>query len=272
MTRSRSWREWVVPPAVSSWAARRSGGLTVFDDSVSSWHEASEQSTGYDSQLIIDRVRSATQLVLDGQAAFERDGVTFTSPEYRWPVLAGLLQVAATDGELRVLDFGGSLGSAYWQNRNLLTGFPVFWGVVEQPEFIAAGRALEQDSVNFFDSIIQYCETGAPNVILLSSVLQYLPNPDHVLRDFLGTAAHTLIIDRTPMSNRSVNLACVQKVPQNIYQASYPAWIFSRTWLADQFRNWSILAVFEGIEPIGVTTRGVEFSWDGLIAKRTQNA
>ncbi len=266
-----TWRSWVVPTGVSEWAALRSRHLTQFDDSGDTWEAAQAQSSGYDANEILGRVRASTEAVLRGNAAFERDGVAFDSPGYRWPVLAGLLEVAAREGELKVLDFGGSLGSVYWQHRKFFTDVKVSWGVVEQTEFITAGKELNQNSIDFFPSITDYLKSGTPNVILLSSVLQYLPNPENTLRELLETPASTLILDRTPMSAADSNLPCLQIVPKHIYTGSYPAWVFSRDWLRTQLAGWEILAEFDGIEPTGTTKKGVHFAWDGLIARRKNN-
>lgn len=272
MTGEHHWRQWVIPPALSAWAARRNRDSIEFDDSVGTWHSASAASSGYSTRTIVEQVCSATQSVIDGKVAFERDGVTFSSPEYRWPVLAALLNVAAREGELRVLDFGGSLGSTFWQHQKFLTDIGVKWGVVEQPDFVSAGKSLKQNSIEFFESIAECQRTIAPNVVLLSSVLQYLSEPDFTLSELLESSANTLIIDRTPMSDSDANIPCIQRVPAHIYRASYPAWIFSRQWLITQLKDWSIKANFEGIEPEGVTTSGLHFSWNGLIAERSSHA
>ena len=271
MTSVSGWRSWFIPPAISSWAGRRLGHKPQLDDSVGSWANAEGQSSGYSQQLIVDKVFQATTSVLQGNAAFERDSVTFSIPEYRWPVVAGLLSVAAREGDLRVLDFGGALGSSFWQHRDVLKGVAVSWAVVEQASFINAAKNLDQHEVRFFDSIKSAVQEISPNVILISSVLQYLPNPGETLQELLNTPANTLIIDRTPMSDTQTNIACIQAVPPTIYPASYPAWILSRSWLAQQLTDWDVVTEFGGIEPEGVTTRGIKFSWDGLMARRNTN-
>jgi putative methyltransferase (TIGR04325 family) len=260
-----------VPTGVGEWAALRSRHLTQFDDSGGTWEVAQAQSSGYDAGEILGKVRASTEAVLRGDVAFERDGVAFDSPEYRWPVLAGLLEVAARDGELKVLDFGGSLGSLYWQHCKFFTGLKVSWGVVEQSEFVTAGKELNQSSINFFSNVTDYLESWTPNVIVLSSVLQYLPNPEQTLHELLATPANMVILDRTPISAAVSNIPCLQVVPQHIYAGSYPAWVFSKDWLHTQLAGWEIIAEIDGIEPDGRTKKGVHFAWDGLIARRKNN-
>ena len=73
------------------------------------------------AQDILDKVLAATLKVKQGQAVFERDSVLFDEIEYSWPLLAGLMWAAASNGgKLNVLDFGGALGSSYYQNRKFL--------------------------------------------------------------------------------------------------------------------------------------------------------
>src|SRR5215212_9351800 len=85
------------------------------------WEDARRHATGYDDPVILEKVASAALKVKCGDAAFERDSVLFESVQYSWPVLAGLLWVASSSGnKLNVLDFGGSLGTSYFQNRAFL--------------------------------------------------------------------------------------------------------------------------------------------------------
>ena len=56
--------------------------------------------------------------VKNGEAVYERDSVLFDEIQYSWGLLAGLEKAALEhDGKLCVLDFGGSLGSTYYQNK-----------------------------------------------------------------------------------------------------------------------------------------------------------
>ena len=50
--------------------------------------------------------------------------------EYQFPLLSGLLYAAARDGGLSVVDFGGALGSTYFQCRDFLCGVKDFVGAL----------------------------------------------------------------------------------------------------------------------------------------------
>ena len=101
------------------------------------------------------------------------------------PLLASLLGVAARDGgRLHVLDFGGAFGSTCMQHRTALAGLTeCTWHIVEQEHFVAAGKAEFSTDTLHFHSTPEEAFNAAPiNVILLSSVLQYLPDPYSLLK------------------------------------------------------------------------------------------
>lgn len=240
----------------------------TFDDTVGSWDRAQQVATGYDSSEIVNRVTSATRAVLGGSAVFERDGVLFDKPDYRWPVAAGLLRNAAQHSELRVIDFGGSLGSLYWQHRALFDGIPITWTVAEQPAFVEAAKRLNLEPLAFTSDLPAALSATKPHVAILSSVLQYLDEPWQLLSTLANSPIDTVIVDRTPMWRGAFDIPTVQEVPPHIYRGSYPAWILSTPRMFDAFREWHIVARFAGIEPPMKTRRGHAFTWEGFIAER----
>jgi putative methyltransferase (TIGR04325 family) len=220
--------------------------------------------------VILEKVLEATLQVKRGEAAFERDSVVFDRLEYAWPVTAGLMWAAArSGGKLHVLDFGGSLGSCYFQNRGLLDALPdVRWSVVEQAHYVAAGREhIADDRLQFHESIADAVAASDPNVVLLSSVLQYLESPFAVIDELAGTAATSIVIDRTPFANAPRDALVIQRVPPAIYAASYPMWILSEAgFLRRMSERWSMVAQHqspEGEVRVGqrqVTFQGMLFS------------
>lgn len=239
----------------------------VFDDQVDSWAQAQERSGGYDQAAIVDQVTRATLAVREGTAAFERDGVTFTESEYRGPIVDALQGSVGAGGLLRVLDVGGSLGSLYWQHRALLPANTT-WTVVEQPAFVAAGRAHCGDLLTFIESPSELDGAASWDIAVFSSVLQYLPDPWATLRSILALDVARLVIDRTPFHHGAQDIATVQRVPAHIYSASYPAWILSNARLREELKDWTILAEFPGLEPPMRTRSGVPFTWSGCFAER----
>lgn len=196
------------------------------------WQDALDACTGYDSDLILQKVKDATLKVLSGEAAYERDSVIFAQANYSWPVLAGLLWAASRNGgSLHVLDFGGSLGSAYFQNRRFLSHLKGWsWNVVEQGGVVRCGKEMFEDSQLRFYSSAEECLDEKPcNFVLLSSVLSYLESPHELIHTLVSAAPDVILIDRTPLLTRDrPDRLTVQTVPSCIYKASYPAWFFNR--------------------------------------------
>lgn len=252
-----------LPPILLDGVRRCRRSYGYFGDYVS-WEAASRGATGYDSAEILARVESAALEVGEGRAAAERDSVLFDEIPYSWPVLAGLLRAAcANRNRLCVLDFGGSLGSSYFHCREFLAPLErLQWHVVEQPHFVACGAArLADDCLSFFDSVEAALAHAPADVLLLSSVLQYLADPMAFLREMIDRRFPYILIDRTPFSSGKERLT-VQRVHPSIYPGSYPAWLLDvqavRGALAGAYDE---VAFFECDESApGVTYRGMVYA------------
>jgi len=192
------------------------------------WEEAEQASSGYAAGNILEITRSAMLKIRDGEAVYERDSVIFDKPEYPYPLLVGLMGIALSSGRLSVLDFGGALGSTYFQCRSFLqTVKDLRWSVVEQTAHVACGQAeFTNEYLHFYQTVKQCMENESPNTLLLSSVLQYLPKPYETLHQLLGWRIPHVLIDRTAFVVGERDRLTVQAVPESIYLASYPAWFF----------------------------------------------
>lgn len=231
----------VMPPILWKLAQKIRGTRELcFEGDYPSWQAAVDAAGGYDTPEILARVRTAALKVKHGEAVFERDSVCFDHEEYRWPTLACLLRVAAENGgKLRVLDFGGSLGSFYFQHRKHFKHLKqVRWAVVEQAHYVACGREEFQDDVLQFHETVEAClAEGAVDVVFCSSVLEYLEKPYDVLADLTHSGVSYILLDRTPFIEGEKDRLTVQHVPPSIYPASYPAWFFSGQHFLDEVRQ-----------------------------------
>jgi putative methyltransferase (TIGR04325 family) len=210
---------------------RRRPGLE-FRGNYATWAAAQNASTGYDSATILEKCKNALLKVKNGEVAYERDSVVFNKIEYSWPVLSALLRAGVeNNGKLSVLDFGGSLGSSYFQNRGFLNGIKSLqWGIVEQPNFVQCGRQYFADQkLKFFSSVEQCARSMKPNVLLVSSTLPYLESPHEMIRFWKTFNFKYIIIDRTYFIDGEKDRLTVQTVPEAIYPAAYPAWFFAES-------------------------------------------
>lgn len=213
------------------------------------WEEAKKFSTGYDASIILDKVKDSMLKVKSGEAVYERDSVLFDKIQYSWALLANLLWIASkNNNELNIIDFGGSLGSTYFQNINYLKHLNCLrWNVVEQKSFVDCGREFfEDENLKFFYSINECLEIQKPDVIILSSVLQYLEQPYGFLEELINYNFRYIIFDRTFVLEIEKDKIMVQVVPENIYNASYPCWFFSlKKFLSFFHENYRIISDFE---------------------------
>jgi putative methyltransferase (TIGR04325 family) len=203
-----------------------------FTGNYRTFEEARALCSGYDAPAILEKVKSALLKVKNGEAVYERDSVLFDEVQYSLPLLA-FLQYAASvaNNSLNILDFGGSLGSTFFQNRKFLTQFRnLEWNIVEQPHFVNCGQEYFADKhLHFFTTIAECVAKKKTNVILLSSVLPYLPQPYDLIAEILRYGFEIVIIDRTPFfTDDDPDRITIEHVPAEIYRAEYPAWFFNR--------------------------------------------
>ena len=171
------------------------------------WQEAERASAGYDKVNILEKVTQSLLKVKKGEAIYERDSVLFDKVQYSWPSLSALMWVAAiNNGNLNVIDFGGSLGSSYFQNKLFLDSLDhVRWNIIEQEGFVKKGKELFEDStLKFFLSIGECIKLSAvPHVLFLSCVLPYLKEPYKILEEisnFSGSIPRLRSVDFGPLS------------------------------------------------------------------------
>lgn len=198
------------------------------------WADAQRHCAGYDREHILQRVRATSLRVRAGEFAYEQDSVGFVEPSPPRNLLRALEAAAAANpmasGGLNVLDFGGSLGSLFQRVRPWLGKVEVAqWLVCEQPHFVACGRAEFLDHpLDFSTNPADALRRGPVDLLVLSSVLPYLPDPIGTLRDLAALEPRYILIDRTPLARDGNDHLFVQHTPRSIYRASYPCWWLSR--------------------------------------------
>ncbi|WP_234733538.1 methyltransferase, TIGR04325 family [Tellurirhabdus bombi] len=215
----------------------------------SSWQDASAVADGYEKENILEKTKEALLKVKRREAVYERDSVLFDKKEYPFPLISFLLHTALQkEAPLHILDFGGSLGSTYFQVKEFLTPrVCASWSIVEQEHYIACGQALFEDEVlKFFHSIDECLAAYPVDLIILSSVVQYLPDPHRFLDSLTAHGFEAILFDRTAFVKESKDRLTVQKVWPNIYEASYPTWFFNEVGFLKHFaREYEIKAEFK---------------------------
>ena len=276
MNRFKRFAKKWTPPALIGICRSLSKKGVRFVGHYSSWAAAMGVSTGYNAEIILERVSAALTKVKSGSAVYERDSVLFDEVTHSFPLLAVLTKAALQrGGALTVLDFGGSLGSSYFQCKNFLPdNLDLKWCVVEQEGFVRRGHeAFTTDVLKFYLSIEECVAQYKPDIVLFASVLQYLENVDQILDETMATGAEYVVIDRTPFTTLEDDWICVQHVPSEIYEASYPCAILSESHIRQRLdQTFKLVATFEalgGQGQIQCKLQQIPFEYRGMIWQKS---
>lgn len=238
------------------------------------WASAMRRCTGYQADDILDRCRAALHEVQAGHAAYERDSLLFNDDRYCWELMTVAYQTAARhQGRLSVLDFGGALGSLYFQHRKWLDDIAsVDWHVVEQPHFVDCGRRDVKDGrLRFFYDITESAAVSPPNLLLLSGVVQALEAPSAWIEKFNRLDVPHIVLDRIPIVEGTPrDVLTVQKVEPHIYRASYPSWFFHEARLLAAFTNYRSIAAFQSQYDWNQWVGGRRCTWRGYVLERVK--
>ena len=234
------------------------------------WSSALQQSSGYDAENILEKVKESMIKVKNGEAIYERDSVLFDKIQYSWPLLSALMWIAAVNkGKLNVLDFGGSLGSSYFQNKLFLTGLDSLkWNVVEQESFVKCGRDfIQNEQLHFFSTIEEAIKfSNCPDVILVSGTLPYISEPFELISKLAEYNFPYLLIDNTPFNYMRNNRITIQKVHPSIYNASYPCWLLDYDNLVTQVQK-KYTIISEHNNDLFIYVDGRKIQYKGFLAK-----
>lgn len=217
------------------------------------WEELVAMSGGYEAKTILDITKNSLLKIKNGEAVYERDSVLFDKKLYPFSIISALLYAAVEcKGSLNVLDFGGSLGSTYYQVRDLIPpSVKLQWSVVEQKEYVTCGKDLfENEILQFHYTIKESLSSKKADVLILSSVIQYLEKPHDFLNEIKEYGFKYIILDRTSfIKNDQPDRLTLQIVPVHIYEALYPAWFFNERKLMQHFDDYDIKTEFESYVP-----------------------
>jgi putative methyltransferase (TIGR04325 family) len=203
---------------------------------VPSWQDAVVRSDGWDASAITEKTLRLALQVRDGAIEFEQDTVPRKKIAYSVTTLAFIVLVLSRHrNSLDVLDFGGSLGTNYYQNRKILSSLaktPFTWNVVERPVLAELGsKHFANSELKFYASLAEAMKSSPRGLdsFLFTGSIQYVDEPMALIESVVGMGATTIAFDRLLVSPTGSHEVFVQHPdPSTYYRATYPVWCFSR--------------------------------------------
>ena len=189
------------------------------------WESAVSGSSGYQSPKTISAIEGSDPVV-DEQTS-NRNFLGNRYLQVASAILSGLNPEKLKSGTpIHVLDIGGGLGEYFYLLRNNLPNLKFEWLILETPALceLAKTKQIATPDVSWTESLID--SSGAFDIVLLSSVIQYVEKPLELI-EMAMQKAPLLIFNRLPLSTNPHNLVCIQRPGLLETKGSYPVHILS---------------------------------------------
>jgi putative methyltransferase (TIGR04325 family) len=163
------------------------------------------------------------------------------------------------------------LGTSYFHSRDFLQDVSeVEWSIVELPHFVASGIKYLQSKQLFFHESIEDClrHHQRPNVVIISGVLSYLPEPWTILGHLLQIGPEYVFIDRTGLIDTPHDRLTLQHIPERIYLADHPAWFLSETRLLSYLSDAGYVSLCDFSTIDKYTLEGSNIFFKGFIFRK----
>ncbi|MCX6701641.1 MAG: hypothetical protein NTX96_00385 [Candidatus Zambryskibacteria bacterium] len=107
--------------------------------------------------------------------------------------------------------------------------------------------------------------------MIVSSSLQFLPDPITFIENLDGLDIPYLIFDKIPffVEPNMQNRLMLQKVPPKIYDASYPVWIFGENlFIKEMIKNYELVDDFNAYNGYVEKIENSQMHYRGFIFKK----
>ena len=243
----------------------RMGSTTsFFEGPFALWADAVAHSDGWSSEQITRKQVAAARKVRDGEALVEQDGLVREHIPYSPTLLAFLMLVLERFRAIDIIDFGGGLGTNYHQYRKLTNclSAPIDWLIVERPDLVKIGVDSFATTELKFTSDLNEALNRGKRALAFTSSFQYLDAPFERIDAAQLTQVEIIAFDKVFMGNTENDEVFVQHPDHRYYDATYPAWRFSRAAFLDRMQHRSFTLVEDFPQP------GQEFELAGMLFVR----
>jgi putative methyltransferase (TIGR04325 family) len=161
--------------------------------------------SGYEDLDLVTAVFEKTRLIKDQMLKGELALPDATVQS----LLAVLLSLRENKKRLAVVDFGGACGAHYFQLRPFLpSDVQLDWVVVETAAMVEKCRPFETKELRFYSSLIEAGKhLQGMDLIHSSGALQYVPDPEATLQEFLDHQPANIFLNRLVLSNEEMLIA-----------------------------------------------------------------
>jgi putative methyltransferase (TIGR04325 family) len=163
--------------------------------------------SGYASAELARLVVKKTEIF---RASSSAENTTISSGEFA--LFSALLSLQEFR-PISILDFGGGAGATYYRARRWASAPSIEWRVVETDVMVAAAGPTAPEELSFYpdlSSAIADMPT-APDLVLVSSALQYLDRPEAVLAELVDLGSRRFVVSRTPLATSTRVHTLIQK-------------------------------------------------------------
>ncbi len=253
-----------------------------FEGPYSSWRDAVANSDGWGAPAAFEKTLALSLKVRDGLIEFQQDLIEYDRIIYSETILAFLAMASGMNGgKLDIVDFGGSLGTNFAQNRKILRPFiergKCAWSVVERPPTADLGKKhFEDENLRFFGALdeLKMQRHELPTSFLFSGSLQCVDEPFALQDRIIDGGVNLIAFDRLLVSPKAQHEIFIQQPdPAMQYHTTYPTWCFSRNLFVETMASKDFALVEEFTLPAGAQFDyhrgpGKPYYWCGMIFAR----
>jgi putative methyltransferase (TIGR04325 family) len=197
-----------------------------FTGKYSEFDKALQKSTSYESLAIVeDYIRELNKIVSEKQ---QLSYFNFDTRSVRILAALRLAENGLSNKKIRVLDFGGGLGTHYFKVFEPFKDILEEYVILETP--LVAERFSELNKEIKYVTDLENTEPKSFDICLASCSIPYVENPYSTLTEIMKCSKY-IILDRMPFVD-SINsdvLKLQKSITSNHSRVSYPSWLMSRS-------------------------------------------
>tara|TARA_A100001011_G_C14143641_1_gene770865 strand:+ start:144 stop:896 length:753 start_codon:yes stop_codon:yes gene_type:complete len=221
---------------------RRKKNHLEYSGPYKNWEEAIMSSVGYSSNVVLNKVETATRNVLYGVSKYERDGTNFNQLPELNTLLKHLENLKPFNS--KILDVGGGLGSLFINYKVFFDDYEVKYTVLEQENFCDLGEIISEEfnlQIDFKRNISEI-DTKEFDIVIMSSTLQYFEDWKKFVNEIISIKPKHIFIDRHPLTNDDSKI--LVQLNTNYYdeEVTYPIHIINEKEFLTTFNNYKVIS------------------------------